>query len=86
MKDPLLAPGGDYDEDNSDRYTYASSTPMSGVPAVPPMPPLMGAPGYSSSASSGYSAYNKGPTAPQGGGYGPGKGARGYPPGAGGGY
>jgi len=84
VKDPLLAPGGDYDEDNSDRYTYASS-PISSVPAVPPMPPLMGTPGYSSSASSGFSAY-KGQAATPGGGYGPGKGMRGYPPGAGGGY
>lgn len=83
VKDPLLAPGGEYEEDNSDRYTYASSTPMTGG-GVPPVPPLMGVPGYSSSASSGYSAY-KGAAAPGGGGggYGPGKGMRGYPPGGG---
>jgi hypothetical protein len=43
VKDPLLAPGGDYDEDYSDRYTCAT---MSGAPAVPLMLPLMGA-GYS---------------------------------------
>jgi len=84
VKDPLLAPGGEYEEDNSDRYTYASSTPMAGVPAVPPVPPLMGT-GYSSSASSGYSAY-KGQGSSPGPGYGPGKGMRGYPPGAGGAF
>ncbi len=85
VKDPLLTPGGDYEEDNSDRYTY-SSVPMGGIPAVPPVPPLMNTGGYSSSASSGYSAYKGQGGGPPAGGYGPGKGARGYPPSAGGGY
>lgn len=85
VKDPLLTSGGDYEEDNSDRHTY-SSLHMNNVPAVPPMPPLMNSGGYSTSASSGLSAYKAQGGVSPGSGYGPGKGARGYPPNAGGGY
>jgi len=59
---------------------------MGGVPAVPPVPPMMGA-GYTSSASSGgYSAYKVQAGGLPSNGYTPGKGMRGYPPNAGGGY